>query len=166
MVQPYKKEDFFSLFEYVKNNLDDDFYITNNNLRLPIKDKNSLKIFIKESKNIMIIYDRGDVMGVIGLWKSIGNGICRFYVKQNSCNEKIADQLLTVFLWNNDKDLYLKIKKSSKFYKVFRNKQFNFKGDRGSQTLLVYSKSNLSYNKINHREKEKENVSFDNKIKN
>jgi hypothetical protein len=158
MVQPYKKQDFFSILEYVKNNQDDDFYITNNNLRLPIKDENSLRIFLKESKNIMIVYERGDIIGVIGLWKSIGNGICRYYIKHNSCNEKVADKLLTVFLWNNpNKELYIKIKKSSKFYKVFRNKQFNFKGDRGSQTLLIYSKNNLSYKKINHREIENVN---------
>lgn len=164
MVQPYKKSDFFSLLEFVRRNLDDDFYVTNNNLRLPIKDENSLKIFLKESRNIMITYERGDVLGIIGLWKSIGNGICRYYVKHNSCDEKTADKLLTVFLWNNYRDLYIKIKKSSKFYKVFRNKQFNFKGDRGSQTLLIYSKSNLGHNKINRGKRE--NVDINNQNEN
>lgn len=164
MVQPYKKTDFFSLLEYVRSSQDDDFYITNNNLRLPIKDENSLKIFLKESRNVMVTYDRGDIVGVIGLWKSIGNGVCRYYIKQNACDEKVADKLLTVFLWNNNKELYIKIKKSSKFYKVFRNKQFNFKGDRGSQTLLIYSKNNLGYKKINHREKE--NVNNNNQSQN
>ena len=101
-------------------------------------------------------------MSGIALWKSIGNGIVRYYIKQNSLNEKIADKLITVLLWNNNKDLYIKMKKSSKFYKVYRNKHFNFKGDRGTQTLLIYNKIN---SKINHRENI-ENVSNDNKKQN
>jgi len=162
MVIQYKTKDFTGLSEFVKNNLDDDFYITSNNQRLQIKDEKSLKIFLKESRNIMITEERGDVLGVIALWKSIGNGITRYYIKQNSCDEKIADKLLTVFLWNVNTDLYIKIKKSSKFYKVFRNQQFNFKGDRGTQTLLVYTKSN--FKKTIHRERE--NVSNDYQNKN
>lgn len=140
MVEEYKNKDFLSLTEFIKSNRDEDFYITSNNQRLLVNDDKSLKLFLKESKNIFITYERGDILGVIGLCKSIGNNISRYYIKLNAINEDIADRLLTVFLWNNNKELYVKIKKNSKFYKVFRNKQFNFKGDRGSQVLLIYSK--------------------------
>lgn len=138
MVEKYKKENYTSLCEFVKHNVDDDFYLTENNSRLTIKDDISLKKLIKQCSIIMIIENRGDVMGAICLWKSFGNNVCRYYVKLNAMNESIADSLIKVFLWNVKKDVYIKIKKDSKFYKVLRNNKFEFFGSRGKELLLCH----------------------------
>jgi len=136
MVEKYSKNDFLSLLDFVRHNSSEDFYVTNNNSRQIIKDDSSVKQFLKECSNIFIVEERGDIIGIIGLWESKGNNLSRFYIKLNSLTDEVADKLLNVFIWNVNKELYAKIKKNSKFYKVFRNNRFNFIGDRGSEVLL------------------------------
>jgi len=154
VVEYYKKRDFFSLLDFIKNYQDSDFYITENNSRLIVKDEKSLDKFIRQCRDIMIITDKGDVVGVICLWKSIGNNVYRYYIKLSAKDEKIADNLIKVLLWNTDKEVYVKIKKISKFLKIFKNNQFNFCGDRGTEVLLVSSKYRKIYDNYNNKSEE------------
>lgn len=152
MVEVYKPKHFSSLLNFIKEYVSDNFYITYNNERKRVTDEITLKKFIKETKSLLIIEEKGDIKGIIGIWKSFGD-IERFYVKLNATDEKIADSLLTVLLWNNRKYLHVKIKKDSIFLKVFKNKGFEFRGDRGSEVLLVlnnqYRKNNGQHNSQN-----------------
>lgn len=136
MVEQYKSKNFSNLLRFVKEFKNEDFYITDNNERKIICDEKTLKKFLKEIRSVYIIEELGDIKGIIGIWKSIGN-IERFYIKLNAIDEKIADLLLTVLLWNNRKYLHVKIKKDSVFLKVFKNKEFEFRGDRGREVLLI-----------------------------
>lgn len=145
MVEEYRPKHFFSLLEFVRTFKSEDFYITDNNERKIVCDENTLKKFIKETRSLLIIEELGDIKGIIGIWKSFGN-VERFYIKLNSINEKVADSLLTVLLWNNRKYLHVKIKKDSNFLKVFKNKGFEFRGDRGREVLLIL---NNQYRKPN-----------------
>jgi hypothetical protein len=147
---PQKKNSFLSLLTYIKDNINSDFYVTENNMRYIVKDEISLKKLLKECTRVKIVEEHGDVLGIICLWKSEGNGIKRYYIKLNAINEKIADSLLKVTLWNTKEDLFTKIKKNSKFYKVFRNNRFNFSGSRGNEILLQYSKFTTEKNNANN----------------
>lgn len=147
MVEDLKPKHLLGLTEFVKENKDTDFYVTENNSRVIIEDATSLKKLLKQSNSVRIIEERGDVLGIILLWKSIGN-VTRYYVKLNAINEDIADRLLTVLIWNERKELYTKIKKTSKFVKVFKNKGFDFLGDRGQEILL---KNNNKYRKTDDK---------------
>lgn len=140
MVENYNKKHFLSLLEFFKFNFNNDFYITSNNIRNFIKDDKSLKLLLKESKDVRIVEEKGDILGLILLWKSFGNNITRFYVKLSAINKKIADQLLTVLLWNVKDEIYTKIKKDSSLLTIFKNKGFVFSGFRGTEILLKYIK--------------------------
>lgn len=136
MVEEYRPKHFNLLLEFVRMFRNDDFYVTENNERKIVRDEKTLKKFIKENRSLLLIKEYGDIKGIIGLWKSFGN-IERFYVKLNATNIKIADALITVLLWNNRKFLHVKIKKDSPFLQVFKNKGFEFRGDRGREVLLT-----------------------------
>jgi hypothetical protein len=129
----------------LKNFKNEDFYVTDNNERKTIYDEKTFKKFLKETRSVLIVEERGDIQGIIGVWKSFGN-VERFYIKLNASNEQIANNLLTALLWNNRKYLHVKIKKDSLFLKTFKNKGFEFRGDRGKEVLLIlnnqYRKSN------------------------
>uniref|UniRef100_A0A6M3JR87 N-acetyltransferase domain-containing protein n=1 Tax=viral metagenome TaxID=1070528 RepID=A0A6M3JR87_9ZZZZ len=154
MIEIYRNKNFLSLWDFFRNNVNEDFYITSNNSRLIIKDDKSIKIMLKECSSVMIIENKGDIEGVICLWKSIGNNITRTYIKLNAINEHIADDLIKVLLWNiKNIDLFVKIRKNSKFYKVFRNNLFNFLGDRGNEVLLLRTKFRKEYDKHNNESK-------------
>jgi hypothetical protein len=136
MVEQYRPRVFRDLLDFVKKYQNDNFYITENNERKIINDEKTLKKFLKETRSIYIIEDSGDVKGIIGIWKAIGI-VERFYVKINAINDKTANNLITVLLWNNRKFLHAKIKKDSSFLNVFKDKGFEFRGDRGKEVLLV-----------------------------
>jgi hypothetical protein len=112
-----------------------------------------LKKLLKLSSEVRIIEEHGDILGLILLWKSIGN-FPRYYVKISAIDERIADKLLTVLLWNTNRELWIKIKKTSKFIKVFRNKGFEFQGDRGNEILLQYKKIRVKHDKYQSKDKE------------
>ena len=145
MVEEYRPKYLFNLLQFVREFKNEDFYITDNNERKIICDEKTLKKFIKETRSIYIIEELGDIQGIIGIWKSLGN-VERFYIKLNATDEKIAEALLTVLLWNNRKYLHVKIKKDSNLLKVFKNKGFEFRGDRGREVLLIL---NNQYRKTN-----------------
>lgn len=140
MVERLQKQYFKDILIFLKENRNPDFYFTDNNIRKYIIEESDLKYLIKTSKYHYCCLDRGDVIGIILVWNSIGNNVSRGFVKLHAINEKIADNLLSVLLWNCKQDLYTKIKKNSKFLNIFRNKNFKFIGDRGKELLLLKSK--------------------------
>ena len=82
------------------------------------------------------VKEKGDYTGIIGVWRSIGGGKKRYYIKLAAKDFNVAKNLLTVLLWNFEQDLYVKLRKDSKFVSAFKNKGFRFKGGRGCQILL------------------------------
>ena len=116
---------------------DYDFYFTEDNARIYITDSKSLKRLFKSSENILTVEnDRGDYSGIIMMWKSEGGGKTRFYVKMCARDEETANNLLTSLLWNSNDELFVKIRKDSKFIPIFKSKNFRFQGGRGCQLLL------------------------------
>lgn len=140
MVEPYKEKHFFSLQDFVSKNINEDFYFIENNVRIVVKDFLSLKKMLKFCSYIYIIEEKGDILGIIMLWKTKVNELDRYYIKLHSSNKEYANNLLTQLLWNIDKPLYIKINKKSAFLKVFYNKKFEFRGeiDDGKSLLLVH----------------------------
>ena len=137
MIEPLtKKPNYTELSIFLIDEFDYDFYITENNVRLYMTDKKHLKKFLRQCSMVFIKKERGDYKGVIGVWKSVGGGKTRYYIKLAATDFNMAKNLLTVLLWNFEKDLYVKIRKDSKFVSAFKNKGFRFHGGRGCQILL------------------------------
>jgi len=113
-----------------------DFYFTEDNSRIYISDEPSLKKLFKNTNNIFVLKERGEYKGIILVWKSIGGELTRYYVKLCCDTASTAEKLLTVLLWNINKELYIKLRKDSEYLEVFRKKGFKFKGGRGIQVLL------------------------------
>lgn len=140
MVITYNNKYYFDLLEFVKNNFSTDFYVTENNQRIFIKDKESLDKFLKTSSIVYIDKVPDGVNGVISLWKVVFDNVKRNYVKLNAKTEKSANALLSTICWTYNCDLYAKIRKDSRFINLFKDKQFRFLGDRGKEVLLVRHK--------------------------
>ena len=124
------------LTEFLNSNFNYDFYFTDNNSRIYANDKKSLKTFLKNSESVFVLKEKGDYKGIIMVWKSVGGGKTRHYVKVNAENNKIAKDLLTVLTWNSSRDLFVKLRKDSPFLTAFKQKGFRFAGGRGIQILL------------------------------
>ena len=141
MIEPLilnKKTPLFFLSDYITSNIDYDFYYTHDNARIYITDVLSLKRLLKASSHVYTLEEKGEYVGIILLWKSIGGGKKRYYIKVKANTPEIAKQLLTVLIWNIKKEVYVKIRKDNKFLSVLRNKGFKFLGGRGIQILLSY----------------------------
>jgi hypothetical protein len=138
MIETYnRKKHLINLVEFLKETDTSDFYITENNFRIYISNIKSLDYFIKKNTVIYVKEIDGNIVGIVTLWKSIGNDINRYFVKLSAKDEDTASSLLMMLLWNVDnKTLFVKIKKDSKFLPVFRDKGFDFAGDRGREILL------------------------------
>jgi len=133
-----KKTDLNSLLEFIREEFDYDFYYTFENSRIYSSTLTELKTFLHACRNIYVFCDRGDYKGIIMLWKSMGGGKERCYVKIRAQNDDIARNLLTVLLWNIKDEIFAKIRKDNKYLQVFKNKGFRFIGGRGIQVLLMY----------------------------
>lgn len=131
-----KKNELLWLLDFIGEHNNYDFYYTQDNNRIYITDLRSLKKLLRNSLYVYVKKEKGDILGVILAWKSIGGGVTRFYVKILANSSKTAKDLLTVLLWNSDRDLFVKIRKDSKFLNVFKEKGFRFCGARGIQILL------------------------------
>lgn len=149
-----KCSDLISVWDFLKRHVHPDFYLTENNQRMFITDYNSFKKLLKQSHNVLFSKEKGDVNGVVLIWKGIGEGVKRNYIKINAIDKKIADKLLSILLWNFNKDLYVKVKKGSIYLSVFKNKNFIFLGGRGRE-LLLFHKIDKKDKKINVILKEK-----------
>lgn len=149
MINRYNKKQFVSLLDFIKKNRNDDFYYTDNNVRYVIKDELSLNTLLKSSNQIFTC-EQDEVEGVILLWNSEGNNVKRNYIKITAISPKVAEQLITVLLWNCKQDLYIKINKESPFIPVFKSKGFVFFHFRGRELLL--KKRNFSNVNDNNKE--------------
>ena len=123
------------VLDYLDKNQDYDFYYTHDNTRVYITDERSLKSLLRESTEAYIARNKGDIVGIILVWKSIGAGTKRYYVKINTQSQQVATDLLTILTWNFNRKLHVKIKKDSKLIEVFRYKGFRFDHGRGTQVL-------------------------------
>lgn len=130
------KKQYYWITEFLANNSSYDFYYTENNSRNYITDEKSVKGLFKNSEYIYYKEENGECVGIILVWIGEGGGKKRFYVKVNALSPKIAKDLLTVILWNSKLDLFVKIRKDSKFLQIFKEKRFKFIRGRGYQILL------------------------------
>ena len=151
-----KKPNYYELISFLIDSFNYDFYVTENNVRLYMTDIVNLKKFLKQTSVVYFEKEHGDYVGIIGIWKSIGGGKARYYIKLAAKDFNTAKKLLTVLLWNFEKDLYIKIRKDSEFVSAFKNKGFRFKGGRGVQ-LLLYRKY-INKKKSEYRPKEQEKI--------
>ena len=144
MIRQYKKYDFIPLLDFVKSNVNTNFYFTENNRRIIITNIDTLQHILSQSKIIYIYDNNGEIDGIVLIWNSIGNNINRDYIKLNAINTDIAEKLLTSLLWNNKKELFVKINKESSYLTIFKKHKFKFLGDRGSELILKYSNGELN----------------------
>ena len=137
----------FELWDFLKHNVHQDFYLTEDNRRIYITQFDIFKKLIKQSYLIFVSREFGEVDGVIMIWKSRDKNVKRNYIKISSKDGNIANKLITILLWNSGRDdLYLKMNKYSPYLRVFKQKNFYFRGDRGREVLLCYRYKN--YDKI------------------
>lgn len=136
MIRKYKKEDFWGLYYFIINNLSEDFYYTEQNSRVFVRDYKYLINFLRNSKALYVCEENSDISGIVLIWSALGGNIKRSFVKMCAVNSNIADKLLTTLLWNENGEFYTKIKKNSDFLKVFKIRGFGFRGNRGSEFLL------------------------------
>jgi len=134
------KQQLAELVYFVKNNFDADFYLTKDNQRQYVFDEPSLKIMLKEATEVYVADEEVDYGGLILLWKAVAGEITRYYIKIIAKNEHVAKALLTILLWNNFQELYVKLNKHHPFLHVFKRMGFAFKGGRGRQLLLYKQK--------------------------
>ena len=138
-----KKEIEFDLvLEFIKANLDEDFYLTSDNQRVYINTKKALKQLLRETAVAYVAEDQSDTdyKGFAVLWKSKGGNVTRYYVKIVAKEEQTVKDFLTIFSWNHEVELYVKVHKNSKFLDTYKRQGFKFKGGRGKQVLLQRDK--------------------------
>ena len=134
------KKHFIDLLLLVSENSNYEFYITEDNNRLTVKDRLSVtKLF----KNVTIAYisEQDTILdGIMLVWQSIGGNVKRNYVKFNVLNKKVAENLLNTLVQDYKGKLYIKIKKDSSYLELFKDKDFRFCHDRGRELLLMKEK--------------------------
>ena len=146
----HKKMELFELWDFLKHNVHQDFYLTENNRRIYVTEYNVFKKLIKQSYLIFVSRELSEVNGVIMVWKSGDKNIKRNFVKISYKDGNVANILITCLLWNSGhNDLYLKMNKYSPYLNVFKQKNFYFRGDRGREILLVFRHRNYNENKTN-----------------
>jgi len=131
---------YVELLGFVLDNPSLEFYYTENNERKFIKDDISLKALLKSSNSIYVDENNGEISGLILLWEARGGDKVREYVKFLVSSEAVLGNLLKIFSYAKRKDLYIKIKKDSKYLQTFKNNNFQFKNGRGNEVLLMYKK--------------------------
>lgn len=111
-----------------------DFYITENNLRLFIKD-NSYLLFKNLNKGDKIAFDDNGIAVLTGF----SDKSPRKYLKVLAKDEKNTYNLVRVLVeWNyNNIDIYAKMKKNNPLVKILRKSGFRFKAGRGREVLMV-----------------------------
>ncbi len=110
-----------------------DFYITQSNLRLFIKENEHL-LFEALKKGDKISFGLENGIAFVTGWS---DNSPRKYLKILSKDDSSADRLLKILLWNVKTDLYVKIKKNNPVLSVLQKNGFVFKGSRGREILLM-----------------------------
>lgn len=164
MIRPYKKKELIDLFDYVLESKNkEEFYFTKDNKRVYVNEEFSSYEKLIENSIFVFVDDGGEfnqINGCVMAWKSIykqldGSEKIRYYLKIAYETIDQAEKLLTVFLWNFPKELYIKIEKKSPLNYILKKAKFLFVGDRGDSVLLRRDKIPiLKQNKINKVEYE------------
>ena len=134
------KNQLMNLLDFLKHQFAPDFYYTKDNKRIYIEKEKQLKELIKECKDIWVLEESGDTIGIIAVWASDGGEVKRDYIKICSKNYDTSDALLSVLLWNRTKETYIKIDKKAPMLNLFYRKGFKFLSGRGNQILLKRDK--------------------------
>lgn len=108
-----------------------DFYITQNNLRLFIKENVDL-LFDNLKRGDKIAFDDKAVAVVVGF----SDNASRKYVKVLANDRESASKVIKIILWNVKIDLYAKVKKNNPLVSVLKQHGFIFAGGRGKEILL------------------------------
>lgn len=118
-----------------------DFYITQNNLRLYLKE--NIHILYKAlEKGDKVIFGEEGIIFITG-WSDKSD---RKYVKILAKDSDNADKLIKVLNWNLQQELYIKIKKNNPIKVALQRNGFRFKGDRGAEVLLRREPKELKFN--------------------
>ena len=112
-----------------------DFYVTSNNIRIPIRDNPDV-LFDYLNKGDVIAYEENNENG-LALVTGWSDKATRKYVKLLTKDEHLASNLLKIINFSANIDLYAKLKKNNPLIKVFQRNGYSFKGDRGSEILLM-----------------------------
>jgi len=110
-----------------------DFYFTHDNIRISIRDNIDV-LYRCLRKGDIVIYNENEKG--IAIITGYSDKAERKYVKILAKDEENVDDLLKIIQWNIRRDLYVKIKKNSKFLKCFQRNYYKFLGDRGNEVLL------------------------------
>jgi hypothetical protein len=153
MIDRLKNRDLCDILDYIKHNRDTDFYITENNERKFFASRRDVKIMFKSICTFRSTDTKGEIDGMVFIWKSLGNNIPRYYLKITAQNEDIGQKLLKVLLWNfGHLELYVKINKQNKLLTALKIHGFKFFGDRGKEVLLKKDKF-LVFKKFDAKDK-------------
>jgi len=112
-----------------------DFYCTKDNVRIPLRDNPDV-LFSYLNKGDVVAYEKDNETG-LGFVTGWSDGSARKYVKILTKDEHLASNLLKIINWNATIDLFAKLKKSNPLVNVFQRSGYSFKGDRGSEILLM-----------------------------
>ena len=113
------------------NDLDRDFYLTQNNRRLFIRENIEILFNLLEKGDKIVYCNEG-----IGIVNGYAEKTKRKYVKLLTDNLKIADEILQLIVWDATEILFVKLKKNNPLIKVFKNNGFIHWGNRGAEELL------------------------------
>lgn len=136
MVEIYKKEHYTSVLDFVKTNLDSNFFIENKEL---INNKKTLNKILKKTQNIYLISNKSDVYALGFLWKTNIEGLEKTYIKFNVLNKNLLHKILTVILWNHRQLLYILINKNSNYISTIKHLQFYPKEYINDEILFEYN---------------------------
>jgi len=141
MIAKYNtKKHYIDLVLLLEEHSSYDFYITENNTRVIVKDSASIK---KLFENVTVAYvseSKPEIDGIMLVWQAMGGDVKRNYIKFNVLDEKVAENLINTLTQDYKGKLYIKIKKDSLYLKLFKDNDFRFCHDRGSELLLVREK--------------------------
>lgn len=138
---PSNKKSYTALLDFIRNERDEDLYLTQDNNRIYIDDEISLKKLFKNSRDAFVLEEKGDYVAFCLVWKSCGGDKVRHYLKLIAKDSIAASNLLRGFFWNvSNLELFTKINKRHKLLDVFKKYRFKFLGGRGRQILLKRDK--------------------------
>ena len=149
-INPKTKNELEFLVNFIKENKEqNDFYFTADNKRVYIDTVRKFKNLLKESSYCLLSENEDSDYGVDGIlitWNSIGGDKKRHYLKFVTENENALINLLRVFSWDNNIDLFCKLNKNHKKINTLKSKGFKFRGLRGfngQEILLLREKRNF-----------------------
>jgi len=127
-------QDLNCLIQDIKDNYQD-FYITKDRERTFLKDLNLISKLLK-TQEIYGIFD-GELKAIMMIYKEKG---FRPYLKFLSNKTKYTYHLLKYLSWNNNDEIFLKVKKSNPLANISLRFGFRFIGNRGNEILLIRNK--------------------------